>query len=52
MLEAEGALEKLGRGAHLSGRELTELQRLFRDNSDDEVFSRTLLDDLGAAGTI
>lgn len=51
-LEAEGALEKLSAGRPLSGRELTELQRLFRDNSDDEVFSRTVLDDLGAAGTI
>ncbi|MFF5018582.1 hypothetical protein [Streptomyces sp. NPDC001165] len=51
-LEAEGALERLSAGRPLSGRELTELQRLFRDNSDDEVFSRTLLDDLGAAGTI
>ncbi|MFD5793225.1 hypothetical protein ACFWIO_06750 [Streptomyces diastatochromogenes] len=51
-LEAEGTLEKLTAGRHLSQRELTELQRLLRDNSDDEVFSRTLLDDLGAAGTI
>ncbi|WP_244201792.1 hypothetical protein [Streptomyces diastatochromogenes] len=51
-LEAEGALEKLTAGRPLSPRELTELQRLLRDNSGDEVFSRTLLDDLGAAGTI
>ncbi|MFE1879884.1 hypothetical protein [Streptomyces diastatochromogenes] len=51
-LEAEGTLEKLTAGRPLSRRELTELQRLLRDNSDDEVFSRTLLDDLGAAGTI
>ncbi|MFI8240717.1 hypothetical protein ACIF83_26170 [Streptomyces sp. NPDC085866] len=51
-LEAEGALAKLSAGRPLSGRELTELQRLFRDNSADEAFSRTLLDDLGAAGTI
>ncbi|WP_257033343.1 hypothetical protein [Streptomyces sp. Ag109_G2-15] len=51
-LEAEGALEKLTAGRPLSPRELTELQRLLRDNSDDEVFSRTLLDDLGAGGTI
>ena len=51
-LEAEGALEKLSAGRHLSGRELAELERVFRDNSDDEAFSRTLLDDLGTAGTI
>ncbi|MEU1402604.1 hypothetical protein ABZ471_09600 [Streptomyces sp. NPDC005728] len=51
-LEAEGALEKLSAGQHLSRRELAELERTFRDNADDESFSRTLLDDLGAAGTI
>ncbi|MFJ9814019.1 hypothetical protein ACIRU3_01865 [Streptomyces sp. NPDC101151] len=51
-LEAEGALEKLSRGGHLSRRELAELERVFRDNSEDEAFSRTLLDDLGTRGTI
>ncbi|MEW2256306.1 hypothetical protein [Streptomyces sp. NPDC047869] len=51
-LAAEATLSRLSRGEHLSQRELTELQRTFRDNSDDEAFSRTLLDDLGAAGTI
>ncbi|MEU5537949.1 hypothetical protein [Streptomyces sp. NPDC020362] len=51
-LEAEGTLEKLRRGGHPSRRELAELERVFRDNSDGEAFSRTLLDDLGAAGTI
>lgn len=51
-LAAEDALGRLGRGEHLSQRELTELQRAFRDNSGDEAFSRTLLDDLGPAGTI
>ncbi|MEU6811931.1 hypothetical protein ABZ920_23725 [Streptomyces sp. NPDC046831] len=50
--QAEGALEKLARGGHLSAGELAELERTFRDNSDDEAFARTLLDDLGAAGTI
>ncbi|MET9362591.1 hypothetical protein ABZX93_16970 [Streptomyces sp. NPDC006632] len=29
-----------------------ELQRLFRDNSGDKAFSQTLLDDLGADGTL
>ncbi|GGW76433.1 hypothetical protein GCM10010503_62780 [Streptomyces lucensis JCM 4490] len=51
-LAAEDALRRLSRGEHLSRRELAELERTFRDNSHDEAFSRTLLDDLGAAGTI
>ncbi|MFI1766736.1 hypothetical protein ACH41H_32430 [Streptomyces sp. NPDC020800] len=51
-LEAEETLEKLRGGGRLSRRELAELERLFRDNSHDRTFSRTLLDDLGAAGTI
>ncbi|MCX3058709.1 DUF6571 family protein [Streptomyces beihaiensis] len=29
-----------------------ELQRLFRDNSDNKAFSQTLLDELGARGTL
>ncbi|MGW0284120.1 hypothetical protein ACWDXT_13510 [Streptomyces sp. NPDC003236] len=51
-LAAEETLGRLSRGEHLSQRELAELQRAFRDNSGDEAFSQTLLDDLGAAGTI
>lgn len=51
-VQAEDALGKLSRGGHLSRAELAELQRTFRDNSHDEAFSRTLLDDLGPAGTI
>ncbi|MFJ2730644.1 hypothetical protein [Streptomyces collinus] len=51
-LAAEDALGRLGRGGHLSRHDLAELERTFRDNSGDEAFSRTLLDDLGAAGTI
>ncbi|MET8584946.1 hypothetical protein ABZX39_29315 [Streptomyces collinus] len=51
-LAAEEALGRLGRGGHLSRHDLAELERTFRDNSGDEAFSRTLLDDLGAAGTI
>ncbi|MBL1081522.1 hypothetical protein JK359_05925 [Streptomyces actinomycinicus] len=49
---AERALEKLGRGGHLSAKQLAELERAFRDNADDEAFSRTLLDDLGPEGTL
>ncbi|MEU4036095.1 hypothetical protein [Streptomyces collinus] len=51
-LAAEDALGRLGRGGRLSRHDLAELERTFRDNSGDEAFSRTLLDDLGAAGTI
>ncbi|WP_229865622.1 hypothetical protein [Streptomyces naganishii] len=49
---ARNTLTKLSRGGHLSGAELAELERTFRDNSGDEAFSRTVLDDLGPAGTI
>jgi hypothetical protein len=49
---AEEALEKLRDGGRLSDREIAELERTFRDNSDDPAFSRTLLDGLGAAGTL
>ncbi|MFI2643228.1 hypothetical protein [Streptomyces sp. NPDC018610] len=49
---AAGPLEKLTRGGHLTTAELAELERAFRDNGDDESFARTLLDDLGATGTI
>ncbi|MEU7424451.1 hypothetical protein [Streptomyces sp. NPDC040750] len=51
-VEAERSLARLSRGGHLSGRELAELERVFRDNADDEAFSRTLLDDLGPRGTL
>ncbi|MDG9716966.1 hypothetical protein [Streptomyces sp. DH24] len=49
---AQKALDKLAKGDRLSDRELAELKRTFRDNSDDAAFSRTLLDGLGATGTI
>ncbi|MEU0848716.1 hypothetical protein ABZ387_12190 [Streptomyces flaveolus] len=49
---AEKALEKLRAGGRLSDKEITELERTFRDNSDDPAFSRTLLDGLGAEGTL
>ncbi|MFG2607372.1 hypothetical protein ACGFT2_28085 [Streptomyces sp. NPDC048514] len=51
-LDVEKALARLSRGERLSGSALAELERTFRDNADDEAFSRTLLDDLGAEGTI
>ncbi|MGW0191198.1 hypothetical protein ACWDV7_36530 [Streptomyces sp. NPDC003362] len=49
---AEKALNKLGKGGHLTDKEIAELRRTFRDNADDPHFSRTLLDGLGATGTI
>jgi hypothetical protein len=49
---AEEALNKLSKGDHLSDKEIAELRRTFRDNADDPHFSRTLLDGLGATGTI
>ncbi|UXY36291.1 hypothetical protein [Streptomyces albidocamelliae] len=51
-VEADRLLARLSRGAHLSDRELAELERTFRDNAADVEFSRTLLDGLGADGTI
>ncbi|MEU3658565.1 hypothetical protein AB0E77_02160 [Streptomyces sp. NPDC032940] len=49
---AEKALERLRAGGRLSDKEIAELERTFRDNSDDPAFSRTLLDGLGAEGTL
>ncbi|MFI9777087.1 hypothetical protein ACIHCV_20590 [Streptomyces sp. NPDC051956] len=53
--EVEAAKEsarKLANGERLTPHQLAELQRSFRDNSHDPVFSRTLLDSLGPSGTI
>ncbi|WP_406106318.1 hypothetical protein OG698_28420 [Streptomyces sp. NBC_01003] len=53
--EVEAAKEsahKLANGERLTPNQLAELQRSFRDNSHDPVFSRTLLDSLGPSGTI
>ena len=50
--EAERYLQKLSRGGELTATQLTELQRSFRDNSEDEGFSQMVLDDLGPAGTL
>ncbi|MFG2518945.1 hypothetical protein [Streptomyces sp. NPDC048527] len=53
--EADAAAEsarELADGGRLTPHQLAELQRSFRDNSHDPVFSRTVLDSLGANGTI
>ncbi|MFI5877774.1 hypothetical protein [Streptomyces sp. NPDC051554] len=50
--EAEGYLQKLSRGGELTDAQLAELERSFRDNSEDEGFSRMVLDDLGPTGTL
>ncbi|MFI6405263.1 hypothetical protein [Streptomyces sp. NPDC050548] len=50
--ETDQYLEKLSRGGELTDTQLAELERSFRDNSGDEVFARTLLDDLGATETL
>ncbi|MEU8486483.1 hypothetical protein [Streptomyces sp. NPDC048641] len=53
--EADAATEsarELANGGRLTPHQLAELQRAFRDNSHDPVFSRTVLDSLGASGTI
>ncbi|NGO75147.1 hypothetical protein G6045_05540 [Streptomyces sp. YC504] len=39
-------------GEKVSTAEMAELKRTFRDNSDDPAFSRTLLNTLGASGTL
>ncbi|MFF4534518.1 DUF6571 family protein [Streptomyces sp. NPDC001407] len=48
---AELALELDSKG-HLDEKKLAELERLFRDNSGNKEFSRTLLDNVGADGAI
>ncbi|MFE9925953.1 hypothetical protein ACFYQA_31630 [Streptomyces sp. NPDC005774] len=53
--EAENAEEiatRLADGKKVSAAELAELDRAFRDNSDNKVFSQTLLKGLGPEGTI
>ncbi|KUO14308.1 hypothetical protein [Streptomyces dysideae] len=49
---AEDIASKLAGGAKVSATELAELDRAFRDNSDNKVFSQTLLNGLGPDGTI
>jgi hypothetical protein len=50
--ETEKFLQKLSRGGELTATQLAELERSFRDNSEDKDFSRMVLDDLGPTGTI
>ncbi|WP_434595694.1 hypothetical protein [Streptomyces sp. A5-4] len=53
--EAEAAHEtatKLNNGDAVSAKEISGLQRAFRDNSGNKAFSQTLLNALGAGGTI
>ncbi|WP_327401926.1 hypothetical protein OG194_18420 [Streptomyces sp. NBC_01288] len=50
--ETERYLRKLSRGGELTAPQLAELERSFRDNSEDEGFSQMVLDDLGPTGTI
>lgn len=49
---AEDIATRLADGKKVSDAELAELQRAFRDNSDDKAFSQTLLKGLGTDGTI
>ncbi|MFJ3899198.1 hypothetical protein [Streptomyces sp. NPDC090083] len=51
-LEAEGYLRKLSAGGDMTTSQLAELERSFRDNAEDEGFSRMVLDDLGSTGTL
>ncbi|MGJ3561080.1 hypothetical protein ACR6C2_33485 [Streptomyces sp. INA 01156] len=53
--EAENAEEiatRLADGKKVSAAELAELDRAFRDNSDNKVFSQSLLKGIGPEGTI
>ncbi|MEU6664624.1 hypothetical protein [Streptomyces sp. NPDC046727] len=52
--EADEAKDIAGRvkAGEASASDYKELQRLFHDNSGDTAFSQTLLDDLGAKGTL
>ncbi|WP_240661147.1 MULTISPECIES: hypothetical protein [unclassified Streptomyces] len=49
---AEDIATRLADGKKVSAAELAELDRAFRDNSDNKVFSQTLLRGLGPDGTI
>ncbi|MFI8994041.1 DUF6571 family protein [Streptomyces sp. NPDC053542] len=49
---AEELSTKLDSEGELPPKEMAELERLFRDNSDDKAFSRTYLNGLGAENTI
>nr|WP_308405374.1 hypothetical protein [Streptomyces sp. B93] len=49
---AEDIATRLADGKKVSAAELAELDRAFRDNSDNKVFSQSLLTGLGPDGTI
>ncbi|MFB8777528.1 hypothetical protein VSS16_33250 [Streptomyces broussonetiae] len=49
---AEDIATRLADGKKVSAAELAELERAFRDNSDNKVFSQSLLTGLGPDGTI
>lgn len=50
--EAEDIAKRITNGEKVSAADLAKLQRAFRDNADDEAFSQTLLNSLGADGTL
>ncbi|MDX3232634.1 hypothetical protein [Streptomyces sp. ME19-01-6] len=50
--EAEDLATKLNSGDKLSGKEMAEFRRLFRDNEHDKAFSQTFLAGLGPKGVI
>ncbi|MGW3569895.1 hypothetical protein ACWDSL_39550 [Streptomyces sp. NPDC000941] len=50
--EAKELATKLNSGDKLSGKEMAEFQRLFRDNEHDKAFSQTFLAGMGPKGVI
>lgn len=50
--EADEIANRIAKGEQVSATDLAELRRAFRDNSDDQVFSRTFLSGLGPDATI
>ncbi|MFD4634860.1 hypothetical protein ACFVYR_10800 [Streptomyces sp. NPDC058284] len=50
--EAANTLTRINEGANPSAREIAALKRTFKEYSDNEVFSKTLLDSLGPSGTL
>ncbi|WP_238545487.1 MULTISPECIES: DUF6571 family protein [Streptomyces] len=50
--EAQELATKLNSGDKLSGKEMAEFQRLFRDNEHDKAFSQTFLAGMGPKGVI
>ncbi|WP_157868677.1 hypothetical protein [Streptomyces caatingaensis] len=50
--EAKAYADRIIRGDKLNASERAELARLYRDNANDQVFSRTMLDSLGPENTL